>query len=300
MERTIIPQIGKCLSAIGLGCVTFGREIDKPASFELMDFALEHGITFFDTSPSYGEGASEKIVGAWLSDHRSAYDSIIVATKIQPPFKPERIFDSVSQSLKNLQTDAIDLLYLHRWDASIMAPGVLKALNDLIRYGKVKLIGASNFNAAQLQKAMAFQIDKGFRCFGSIQNNNNLAVSDINKEILQICLAYDIKIVTYSPLGAGFLTGKYGNGVGEDTRFDLIKGHQSVYFNESAISRFNKLQTLSEQTGYKTTHLALAWALHRPFVSSVLVGGRNTVQLHKALDVLAFYDKDILTALDLI
>jgi aryl-alcohol dehydrogenase-like predicted oxidoreductase len=298
MERTLIQRTGKSVSAIGLGCVTFGREIDQPASFELMNFALEQGITFFDTSPSYGAGASEKIVGRWLSDHRHAQESILIATKIQPPYTPKHIFDSIIQSLKNLQTESIDLLYLHRYADGVENPAVLKALNTLIRSGKVKLIGVSNFNAMQLKILLDIQIDRGFECVGSIQNNNNLAVSDIDEEILQICLAHDIKIVTYSPLGAGFLTGKYTKGVEGGSRFDLIKAHQGIYFNKIAFHRLSKLQAISHRTGFTLSHLACAWALHQPWVASVLVGGRNTDQIHKALEAMNFDDADILDALN--
>lgn len=300
MERTLMPLINKSFSSIGLGCVTFGREIDRQASFSLMDYAVEKGITFFDTASAYGDGASEKIIGSWIADRRPVSGSILIATKILPPYTSEKIIESIEQSLKRLGTDAIDLLYLHRWDATIEDGDTLNIFNDLIKTGKIKILGASNFNAEQFERVIRLQKDNGFDLFSAIQNNNNLAVRDINKEIVQICIDRDIKIVTYSPLGAGFLTAKYRNGVEGNTRFSLIKGHQDIYFNESSFRRLNQLQKVSALTGYSPSHLALAWALHQPHVTSVLVGGRSREQLAQAFSALTFYDPHIFNELELI
>ncbi|HUZ58839.1 MAG TPA: aldo/keto reductase [Hanamia sp.] len=299
MKKVLISQIGKSFSAIGLGCVTFGREINQSASFELLDFAIEHGVTFIDTAPSYGFGASEEIVGAWLSDRFPTHKGILIATKIQPPYEPKHILDSVTQSLKRLKVDCIDILYLHRWDSTIETPNALKAFDDLIKAGKIRMIGASNINAKQLNDMLTIQVDHGFECLKSVQNNNNFAVSDISKEIVQICVDHDIKIVTYSPLGAGFLTGKYKNGVDEGTRFSLVKEHQDIYFNETSFQRFCKLQEVSALTGYPTSYLALVWALHQAHITSVLVGGRSREQLEKAFLAFAFYESDIFNELEL-
>ena len=189
------------------------------------------------------------------------------------------------------------MLYLHRWDATIEDMEALSTFNDLIKTGKMKMLGVSNFNAEQLEKVIQLQKDNGFDLISAIQNNNNFAVRDISKEVVQMCVEHDIKIVTYSPLGAGFLTGKYKNGVGGNTRFSLIKGHQDIYFNESSFQRLDQLQKISAVTGYSTSHLALAWALHQPDVTSVLVGGRSREQLEQALSALTFYDLDIFNEL---
>lgn len=299
MERTLTSLTNRSFSAIGLGCVTFGREIDRQASFSLMDYAVENGVSFFDTAAAYGDGASEKIIGSWIADRRSISRSLLIATKILPPYTPKKIIESVDQSLERLGTEAIDLLYLHRWDTTIEDVDALHTLNDLIKVGKIKIPGVSNFNAGQLGRAIQLQKDNGFDVFRTIQNNNNFAVRDINQEIIKISVDHDIKIVTYSPLGAGFLTGKYKNGVEDNTRFSLIKGHQDIYFNESSFQRLNQLQKISALTGYSTSHLALVWALHQPYTTSVLVGGRSTEQLKQAFVALSFYDRDIFNELEL-
>ncbi|MEO6136535.1 MAG: aldo/keto reductase [Ginsengibacter sp.] len=299
MEKVLMSQIDKSFSAIGLGCVTFGREINQSTSFQLLDFAIDQGIAFFDTSSSYGLGASEAILGAWLSDRRPISQGLRIATKIQPPYEPKHVLDSVNQSLKRLKIDCIDILYLHKWDSSIATPNTLEIFNDLIKTGKIRTLGASNFNAKQLNEVLAVQVENGFECFKSLQNNNNFAVSDVSKEIVEICVDHGIEIVTYSPLGAGFLTGKYKNGVEDGTRFSLIKGHQDIYFNEESLQRLEKLQKISALTGYSTSHLALVWALHQPHITSVLVGGRSREQLNQAFSALAFYDSDIFNELEL-
>lgn len=300
MERTFKSHIHKSFSTIGLGCVTFGREIDRQTSFSLMDYAIENGLSFFDTAAAYGNGASEKIIGSWIADRRSISDSLLIATKILPPYTPEKIVESVDQSLERLGTEAIDLLYLHRWDDTIEDIESLRTLNDLIKNGKIKMLGASNFNAGQLERSIQLQENNGFDLFKTIQNNNNFAVRDINEEMIKISVDHDMSIVTYSPLGAGFLTGKYNNGVADNTRFALIKGHQDIYFNTSSLQRLNRLQRISALTGYSTSHLALVWALHQPYTTSVLVGGRSIEQLKQVFPALSFYDPDIFNELELI
>jgi aryl-alcohol dehydrogenase-like predicted oxidoreductase len=251
---------------IGLGCVTFGREINATDAFAIMDYAYSKGIHHFDTAAVYGNGASEKIVGEWLNSRRP--QNITIATKILPPFTEQAIHASLERLTK------IDILYLHRWDADI-------PLEIFTKEGMA--IGASNFTAEQVSGLP----------FKYIQNNHNLAVSDLTDELRAHCVAKNIKIVTYSPLGAGFLTGKHLHGVQPGSRFDIMPGHQQVYFNEHAQQRLKKLQEVSARTGHSMVHLALAWALHQKDIASILIGGRNVSHLDQALKALAFNDQEI-------
>ncbi|MFN0075607.1 MAG: aldo/keto reductase [Prosthecobacter sp.] len=253
---------------IGLGCVTFGREIDEAASFALLDYALERGVRHFDTAAAYGGGASETILGKWLTSRKP--EGITIATKILPPY--DRI--DITPSLKRLGVEQIDLLYLHQWHATaLQADSALKGL-------PVKQFGASNFTLEQLKTV-------GPR-FSVVQNNHNLAVSDVSPEFRDYCAANEIAIVTYSPLGAGFLTSKHQTGVQLGSRFDIIPGHQDVYFHEAAYQRLARLEAVSKRTGHSQAHLALAWALHQPGITSVLVGGRTPAHLDQAFAALAF------------
>jgi 1-deoxyxylulose-5-phosphate synthase len=289
---------GKLISKIGLGCVTFGREIDRSASFRMMDYACSNGITFFDTAAAYGNGISESIIGEWIANRRAFPDSIFIATKLLPPYRPDIISASVLKSLERLGTATIDLLYFHRWDETARDPEVYATLGDLMRQGKIRLTGASNFTAEQLSEMLKIQVENGLPAFGFIQNNNNVAVRDVNAGLISLCSENNISVVTYSPLAAGFLTGKHKQGVQPGSRFDIVPGHQAVYFNEKAYQRLDKLRMISESTGYPMAHLALAWALHQPGVTSVLTGGRIPEQIGQALSAMYFDEPLIFEQLD--
>lgn len=286
------------MSEIGLGCVTFGREIDQIQSFAMMDYAREHGISFFDTASAYQNGASETIVGKWLESRRPAADQIIVATKIAPPYVFDRIIESVDQSLKRLRVDRIDLLYFHSWDDSVLTNDALFILEKIVKQGKIHKIGASNFSEDQLQDSIAIQKYNDLTCFQYVQNNHNLAVSDLTNEFKELCQNNKIDIVTYSPLGAGFLTGKYESGMIKGSRFEIIPQHQNIYFNEEALKKLEMLRDLSNSRGYSIAHLALVWALHQPGIKSVLIGGRNIIQLEQAFTAKQFNDKEVLADLN--
>ena len=237
MNTTVISPAGLRVSKIGLGCVTFGREIGEAAAHGVLDHAFAREITLFDTAAAYAQGASESIIGRWMASRRPAAGSVTVATKIQPPYEPARLADAVGDSLRRLGLTAIDLLYLHRWDATAESPASLAALDALVRAGKVRALGASNYNRQQLETALALQQRHGLERFSVAQNNQNLAVNDVSAEFREFCAARKIAIVTYSPLGAGFLTGKHRRGVQPGSRFDLVPGHQEVYFHDTAWRR---------------------------------------------------------------
>ncbi len=275
MSVTFLTPAALPVSKIGLGCVTFGREIDESASFELLDHAFENGVRHFDTAAAYGQGASEVILGKWLASRRPA--GISIATKILPPY--DRI--TIDGSLKRLGVEQIDLLYLHQWHDSALSAG--PALEALVDAGKVKALGASNISLDQLKAAPS--------CFSVIQNNHNLAVSDVSEELRGYCAARRIAIITYSPLGAGFLTSKHRSGVAPGSRFDLVPGHQDVYFHDAAQQRLATLEAVARRTGIPQARLALAWALRTPGIASVLVGGRTRAHLDQALAALVFEDE---------
>jgi len=262
---------------IGLGCVTFGREIDEAASFALLDHALERSVRHFDTAAAYGGGASETILGKWLASRKPA--GITVATKILPPY--DRV--DITGSLLRLGVDHIDLLYLHQWhETALQADAAFEKL-------PVRHFGASNFTVEQLRAV-------GPR-FRFVQNNHNLAVSDLSDAFRAHCAANEIRIITYSPLGAGFLTGKHQGGVQAGSRFEIVPGHQNVYFNEAAYQRLARLEEVAKRTGHSQAHLALAWALHQPGIDTVLVGGRSSAHLDQAFAAMDLDDVAVLSEL---
>ncbi len=277
MKTQLITPASLPVCQIGLGCVTFGREIDQAASFALLDHAWGRGVRHFDTAAAYGGGASETILGKWLASRKP--EGITIATKILPPY--DRI--DITHSLKRLGVEQLDLLYLHQWhETALQADTALEGL-------PVKRFGASNFTLEQLRVA-------GPR-YTVVQNNHNLAVSDVNDEFRAYCATSGVSIVTYSPLGAGFLTGKHQSGVQSGSRFEIIPGHQQVYFHDSAYQRLSKLEAVAKRTGHSQAHLALAWALHQPGIDTVLIGGRSPAHLDQAFAALDFNDAALLTEL---
>lgn len=292
MKTRLITPASLPVSRIGLGCVTFGREIDEAASFALLDDALARGVRLYDTAAAYGRGASETILGRWLASRKP--EGITIATKIPAPFE----VPNIDASLQRLGVERIDLLYLHQWHAGAESPVTLRALDALVRSGKVRAIGVSNFTGGQLRSALEVQRQQGLTRFSVVQNNHNLAVSDVSAGFSRFCAAHGIAIVTYSPLGAGFLTGKHRHGVTAGSRFDIIPGHQDVYFHEAAYQRLARLEAVAARTGHSPTHLALAWALHAPGLDSTLIGGRTTAHLDQAFAALAFDDPALFAELD--
>ncbi|GEP46181.1 aldo/keto reductase [Brevifollis gellanilyticus] len=294
MTITRITPAALPVSQIGLGCVTFGREIDEASSFALLDHALEHGVCHLDTAAAYGAGASEQILGRWLATRRPAERGvrISIATKVLPPYDDGALERSVEASLRRLGLEQVDLLYLHRWDESALRESAVSAMERLLQCGKVRALGVSNVGSAQLQALPPL--------FHAVQNNHNLAVSDVTPELRAVCAERGMSIITYSPLGAGFLTGKHrrGEGVPAGTRFDVIPGHQDVYFHEAAWRRLAHLEAVAARTGHAQAQLALAWALHQPGIASVLIGGRSPAHLDQALKALAFEEVAVLGALE--
>lgn len=283
------------LSAIGLGSANFGREIDKAAAFAIMDRALTRNINLFDTAPSYGKGVSESIIGEWLLSRHPGSGSIFVSTKASPPYNIKGLIKSVDESLNRLRIERIDIFYLHSWDPTAQFPEILAALNQLVMKGKVRMLGASNFTAEQLERTLDLQRTLGLATFGFLQNNNNFAIRDINDGVRDVCLKNEMKIISYSPLGAGFLTGKYENTVPIGTRFDTVPQHRQIYFQKTAFDRLKLLKQIAARTGYSEIQLGLAWAFHQPDVTSVLIGGRTPMHIDQAFSAFTDYPAELLS-----
>jgi aryl-alcohol dehydrogenase-like predicted oxidoreductase len=227
---TLYPS-APALSPICLGSSTFAREIDQDAAFALMDHAVAKNLTLIDTAATYSAGRSEQVVGAWLASRRPDPRRLIVATKIYPPYTPEAIDTAVTASAKRLGVAVIDVLYLHKWDPGAETPAAWQALDRLVKSGRVRALGVSNFTTPQLRAALALQREHGLQPLRVLQNNNNLAVRDVDAPLVELCASHQVAIITYSPLGGGFLTGKHRGGVEPGSRFDVAPGHQGVYFH---------------------------------------------------------------------
>ena len=284
MQLRRLGRTDLTVSSIGLGCVTFGREIDLATSLSVMDHAHARGITLFDTAEAYGAGRSESVVGEWIKS-RGARDQIVLASKVGGPLNAQRIIESAEASLRRLQTDRLDLFQLHVWDAGTPLEETLDALSTLVASGKVRYVGASNWTAAQLSQALDDARERGTPRLASIQPPYNLVEREIEAELLPFCGKEGIGVITYSPLGAGFLTGKYGAGtqVPPGTRFDIIPDHQPIYFTPHGFRVLENLQRLAAEVDRPMAQVALSWVLRQPHVTSVLIGARNTAQVDQAL-----------------
>lgn len=273
------------VSSIGMGCVTFGREIDQPTSFEVMDHALEQGITLFDTAEAYAGGASETVLGQWMAQ-RHVRDQIVLATKVSGTLTRQRVISSAEESLKRLQTDRIDLFQLHSWDDQTPLEETLEALTTLVEQGKIRAIGCSNWSVWHVCKALILIQQQGLARLESIQPPYNLVQREIENEMLPLCADQGVGVISYSPLAAGFLTGKYRHGqeIPEGTRFDVIPGHQPIYFTDHGYDTLQQLETQAAQTGHSMVQLALAWVLAQANITSVLIGARNTGQINQAIE----------------
>ena len=284
MEYRSLGQSDLSVSSIGMGCVTFGREVDPHSSLLIMDHAFEQGITLFDTAEAYAQGASERVVGEWIKS-RNTRDKVVLATKIGGLLTRNRIMASAEASLKRLQTDRIDLLQTHVWDDFTPLEETLGALTTLVQQGKVRHLGCSNYSAPQLTAALALSNTAGFSRLVSVQPPYNLVLRDIEAELLPLCAGENIGVISYSPLAAGFLTGKYRRGapIPSGTRFDVIPGHTDIYFTEHGYQVLEKLDAESQATGKSHVQLALSWVLNHPGITSVLIGARNMGQIDQAI-----------------
>lgn len=285
------------LQKIGLGAVTFGREIDQRQSFRIMDAAAERGILFFDTAEAYGQGASETIIGNWLQAHPSIKQRVTIASKLLPPYDAVSLKQRIEATLRRLQRTWIDLLFFHSWHPSVLNAEVLQLLETLTEQGLVKAVGASNFNAAQLSGLLEAQERYPLSKIAAVQNNHNLAVSDLDASLLAITRKHQLRMITYSPLGAGFLTGKHRDAVEQGSRFDRMPAHQDIYFTSDALGALQRLYTAAAGQKELQVQWALAWALHHPDVDQVLIGARSEGHLQQAIDAASFNDPAFLQQL---
>ncbi len=271
------------VSSIGLGSVTFGREIDAETSFSVIDYAMDRDINLIDTAEVYSAGGSEKVLGQWLS-RNSNRQKVVLGTKIVPPLGRERILQVAEESLRRLQTDVIDLYQLHAFDASTPFEETMDALNTLVQQGKVRYLGCSNFDAWQICKALWIADVNGWAPMVSVQPNYNVAIRDIETELLPFCADQNIGVTSYSPLGAGFLTGKYTKTwtAPKGTRFDVMPDHWDIYENDVSMRRMEGLREVASETGISMVQLALAWAIGQPGITSVLIGCRTTSHIDQA------------------
>ena len=281
------------VSAVGLGSDTFGRDIDEQATIAIINHALDLGINYIDTADVYGWGGrSEEFVGKAIKGKRSRF---IIATKFgvgvdenSPQGSPREglgkrdyVMKAVDASLKRLDTDYIDTYQLHQPDPTTPVEETLRALDDLVRAGKVRYIGCSNFSAWELCEALWISRTAGLNSFISVEPRYNLIDRHIEEELVACCQAYNIGIIPWYPLAAGFLTGKYRRGeeIPAGTRFSSNPAMYGRMLNDANFDRLDILETFASEHGHSVAELAIAWLVSHPWVSTVIAGVTKTKQV---------------------
>ena len=310
MKYRLLGRTGLKVSELCLGTMTFGDNflniaaVDQAGANQMVARCLEAGINFFDTADVYSYGQSETILGQALKDSGVARDQVIVATKVRGSMSEDaakgtadvnnvglsrqHILASVEKSLSRLATDYIDLYQVHGWDMLTPVEETLRALDDLVRQGKVRYVGCSNWSARHLMKALVLSAQKGWAGFVSLQAYYSLVGRDLEHELLPLCREEGVGVLPWSPLSGGFLSGKYRRDNPNP------EGARRTNFQFPAIDEargFDAVETLDEiakKKGATVPQVALAWLLAQPGVTSIIIGANKMSQLEdnlKAADI---------------
>jgi aryl-alcohol dehydrogenase-like predicted oxidoreductase len=313
MELRPFGRTGICVPPLCLGTMIFGRQIDEATSFAIMDKALDSGVDFFDTANIYAAGETESIIGRWLKD-RGLRDRILLASKCWAPMGPTTndkglsrfsIQRAVEASLERLGTDVIDLYQVHAFDGTTPIDETLRALDDLVRAGKVRYIGCSNFPAWRLAEAHGVSERLRLARFESVQPRFNLMYREIETELLPYARESSTAVLVYNPLAGGVLSGKYRKGEkpAAGTRYaTLPEGpiadlYHRWYFQEVHLDTVRRLHAAVQQRGVSLTTLAIAWVVQRPGVTAAIIGASHPDQLDETLPAVDLEIDDELAAL---
>jgi aryl-alcohol dehydrogenase-like predicted oxidoreductase len=304
MEYRKLGPSGLRVSTLCLGTMTFGEAdegsfmhkvgCDEATSFAIMNRALDAGINFFDTADVYGQdGLTERVIGKWFHD-AGRRDEVVLATKFRFTMgkgpnrsgaSRYRIVKTVEDSLRRLRTDRIDLYQIHMQDIDTPEEETLRALDDLVRQGKVLYIGCSNYAAYRLVESLWISKTQGLERFVSAQMQYSLVVRDIEREHVPVCREHEVGILPWSPLAGGFLSGKYRKGQAPPagTRLDQWKDRWGRFDTDRHWRILAAVDRVAEETGSRPTAVALAWLLRKPTVTSVIFGARSLEQLEDNL-----------------
>jgi aryl-alcohol dehydrogenase-like predicted oxidoreductase len=295
MEYRRLGRTGLMVSELCLGTMTFGRELDEEGSREIIARFLEAGGNFIDTADVYETGLSEEITGRAIKGVR---DSVVLATKVRFPMgegpnevglSRKHILAGCEASLRRLGTDYIDLYQVHMWDAVTPLEETLSALTDLVRQGKVRYIGVSNFTGWQLMKALCVSELKGFERFVSLQPQYSLVERNIEREVLPVCREEGVGVIPWGPLGGGFLSGKYRRGEEppEDSRIAEVPDEFEESWTRRNVARnwrtLDVVGEISEETGKSYAQISLNWLLCQEGITAPIIGARRPEQLEDNL-----------------
>ena len=297
MQYRSLGRTGVMVSELCLGCMNFGGPTAEADSFDMIDYAIDAGINFFDTANVYSRGGSETVVGRALQ-RNGKRDRIVLATKVHGRMDDDdilaagnnrrHIIQQCDASLKRLQTDYIDLYQLHRPRPDTAIDETLRALDDLIRAGKVRYIGTSTFPSWRVMESLWVAKELGLNRFVCEQPPYHLLDRSIEREMVPMAQSYGIGIIPWSPLARGFLTGKYkrGEGIPGDSRFGsdagrgaAVQRRRDQHFADRAFDVLDLVQEIAAEKGCSASQVALAWVMCKPGITSPIIGPRTMAHL---------------------
>jgi aryl-alcohol dehydrogenase (NADP+) len=304
MQHRQLGRIGLQVTPLCLGTMTFGYQCDEKTSFSILDRAVEGGVDFIDTADVYPLGGTldtvgrtEEIIGRWMRD-RGNRDRLVLATKCAGQMGPGpndvglsryHIMRACDESLRRLGTDAIDLYQVHAFDPRVPIEETLGALDDLVRAGKVRYIGCSNYPAWRLGQALAASARLNIARYDSLQPRYNVIFREIETELMPLCRSEGVGVIVYNPLAGGFLSGKYrkGDDPQEGTRFMLgtaARRYQQRYWDDAQFDAVDTLRAVADGHGVSLGALAIAWVMAQPGITSAIVGASSPDQLDAAFE----------------
>jgi aryl-alcohol dehydrogenase-like predicted oxidoreductase len=298
MKYKVLGRTGILVSELCFGTMSFGTEADEAESKRMFNRCREAGINFFDCSNNYSEGKAEEILGKLISDCR---DNVIITSKVSQRVGKDmnaigssrrHIMLAVEQSLSRLQTDRLDLYFIHHFDPFTAMEETLRALDDLVRQGKVLYLGVSNWAAWQIAKALGISEKNSLARFECIEPMYNLVKRQAEVEILPLAESEKLGVIPYSPLGGGLLTGKYSKGSKPSSGRIVEKDQYSQrYSSPQYYDVAEQFTNFAQELGVNPGTLAVSWVMSHPAVTAPIIGARNVTQLEDSLTAADFQMK---------
>jgi aryl-alcohol dehydrogenase-like predicted oxidoreductase len=289
MQRKL-PQTDLRVSRLCFGTMTFGKPVDQATASRMVDCSVAAGINFFDTANVYQLGASETMLGEAIRGKR---DQLVVASKVrgkmgegaeQCGLSKKAIFSQVEQSLRRLQTDYLDIYYLHQPDYGVAIEETLEAMNSLLLQGKIRYVGSSNYASWQVGQMLCLAENRGLAAPVIAQPMYNLLARGIEQEFVPMAKQFAVSLVAYNPLAGGLLTGKHAlASVTPNTRFDDNQMYQDRYWHPQDFEAVRQLQKVADVAGRTLVSLALNWLLHHSAADCVILGASRLEQLEQNL-----------------
>ncbi|MFT3890605.1 MAG: aldo/keto reductase [Anaerolineales bacterium] len=302
MQYANLGKTGMKVSRLCLGMMSYGSKswrewvLDEEGAKPFVRRALDAGINFFDTADVYSLGESEKITGNLLKFFGVRRENIIVATKVNGQMSEDinakglsrkHIMDSIDKSLKRLQMDYVDLYQIHRWDYEVPIEETMEALNDVVRAGKARYIGASSMFAWQFSKAQYIAQSHGWTKFSSMQNHYNLVYREEEREMIPLCIDQGVGLIPWSPMARGFFAGdRTRDGGGTTSRSNSDPFAKGLYFREEDFTVADRAWGIAKERGCTGSQIALAWILSKPHINSPIIGATKMDHLEQAIAAL--------------